>query len=368
MNIGAKLSRKGDKKHFFYDMGRGPGQRPAVGVFVYTKPKNKIERDHNKEAQKIIDTKKSQRIIEKQAIGTPFIPSHKFKANFIEYYDDYVQNNSREGNRHLANSFTQFKNFVEKPFVAPIEISENFCKRFRRYLLDKFNGETPLNYYARFKWVVNAATKEGYYLENPTEKVYSQSNPSVVLKEILECDEYIKLLATPFSNEEVKNAFIFCCYTGLRWIDVKRLRWADIKEGILTTRIIQKKTGLPVVLTLHPIALTILELQRNKAAVSGNTSLVFTLPTANGANKCLNMWMGRARVNKYITWSCARLSFSILLQDENVDTATVAYLMGHSTAKQVLKAYKRHRPKDQAESISRLPNPEKSPYFLQLAG
>jgi hypothetical protein len=38
--------------------------------------------------------------------------------------------------------------------------------------------------------------------------------------------------------------------------------------------------------------------------------------------------MRKARITKHITWSCARLSFSILLQDRNVDEATVAYLMG----------------------------------------
>ena len=42
----------------------------------------------------------------------------------------------------------------------------------------------------------------------------------------------------------------------------------------------------------------------------------------------------------------ARLSFSILLQDKNVDDATVAYLMGYTTTDQVRKTYKRHRPKD----------------------
>ncbi|GAA3934276.1 hypothetical protein GCM10022209_30830 [Chitinophaga oryziterrae] len=54
------------------------------------------------------------------------------------------------------------------------------------------------------------------------------------------------------------------------------------------------------------------------------------------------------------------------MQDENVDEATVAYLMGHTTTDQVRKTYKRHRPKDQFKSISHLPKPEQTPYFLNL--
>jgi len=367
MNILKRENRAGDKILFYYDFGRGTGQRHATGIFIYKKPKDQIQRNHNKEALALLETKKSQVIIEQQAIGSAFIPSHKFKKNFLEYYEEYVKLNKRNGNRHLINSLSQFKLFVKSDFIAPIDINENFCKRFRQYLLDKFTGETPGGYYARFKWVVKAATSDGYFLKNPTEKIFAKSNPSAKLKENLEVDEYLLLLNTPCINEEVRAAFIFSCYTGLRWVDVKKMEWKDIKDGVLTTRISQAKTGKPVTLTLHDIAKSILEKQKAKAEV-GNKEVrfVFRLPTANGANKVLGQWVVAAGINKDITWSCARLSFSILLQDRNVDDATVAYLMGHTTTEQVRRTYKRHRPKNQSETISQLPNPDLTPHFLKL--
>jgi integrase len=216
--------------------------------------------------------------------------------------------------------------------------------------------------------VINAAKSDGYFQNNPTEKVFAKSNPSVKIKENLEVDEYLMLLNAPCLNEEVKAAFIFSCYTGLRWVDVKKLEWKDIQNGILTTRIIQAKTGKPVTLTLHDIAKEILEKQRLKAEAGNSTHrLVFCLPTADGANKVLNGWVKNAGIEKYITWSCARLSFSILLQDRNVDDATVAYLLGHTTTEQVRKTYKRHRPKNQMHTINHLPSPEQMPYFLNKA-
>ncbi len=368
MNILKRENRTGEKIIFYYDLGRGAGQRPSTGIFIYKKPKDQIRRNHNKEALALLETKKSQMIIERQAIGSAFIPSHKFKTNFLEYYESYVEQNKRKGNRHLSNSLKQFKLFIKKDFIAPIDISENFCKRFRQYLLEKFTGETPGGYYARFKWVVNAATSDGYFLKNPTEKVFAKSNPSARLKENLEVDEYLTLLNVPCTNQEVKAAFIFSCYTGLRWVDVKKLAWKDIENGVLTTRIIQAKTGLPVTLTLHDIAKSILEDQSAKAKVSiRSTRFVFSLPTANGANKILDQWLSAAGINKHVTWSCARLSFSILLQDQNVDDATVAYLMGHTTTNQVRRTYKRHRPKNQLETINQLPSPKQIPH-LKLVG
>ena len=368
MNIIKRKNKKGDKITFYYDYGRGPGQRPSTGVFIYIKPKNQVEKNHNKQALLLLETKKSQLTIEQQAVGSAFIPSHKFKANFIEYFEEYVELNKRKGNRHLSNSLSQFKLFVKKDFIPPVDITENFCKRFRQFLLDKFTGETPGGYYARFKWVINAAESDGYFQKNPTANVFAKSNPSSRLKENLEVDDYLKLLKTPCLNEEVKSAFIFCCYTGLRWVDVKKLELGDIQGNVLITRIVQAKTGFPVTLTLHPIAQSILETQKIKGKIPGNRNkTLFQLPTADGANKTLGQWMLSAEIEKQITWSCARLSFSILLQDRNVDDATVAYLMGHRTTEQVRKTYKRHRPKDQAATISHLPTPDKIPYFLKVA-
>ena len=216
MNILKRKNPKGDKITFYYDFGRGPGQRPSTGIFVYTKPKDQIQKNHNKEALHLLETKKSQLIIEQQATGSAFIPSHKFKANFLEYYEEYVKLNTRKRNRHLTNSLAQFKLFIKKDFIAPIDITENFCKRFRQFLLDKFHGETPGNYYARFKWVVNAAKSDKYFHDNPTEKVNAKSNPSTKLKDNLETEEYLALLKTPCKNEEIKAAAIFSCYTKSR--------------------------------------------------------------------------------------------------------------------------------------------------------
>ncbi len=288
MNIIKRKNRSGNKIVFYYDLGRKPGQRPSTGIFIYTKPKDQVQKNHNKEALALIEVKKSQTIIEQQSIGSAYIPKYRLKANFIEYYEEYVHLNKRKGNRHLVCSLTQFKMFVRAKFISFTEITENFCKRFRQFLLDKYSGETPSNYYARFKWVVNAAKKDGYFHQNPTEYVAAKSKPSTKLKDNLEVEDYLQLLRTPCFNQEVKAAFIFCCYTGLRWVDIAKIEWSDIREGVITTRMIQAKTGEPVLITLHPIAELILNTARKKTAVTKHPNAkVFPLPSANGVDFAL---------------------------------------------------------------------------------
>lgn len=364
MNFIKRPNKSGDKIYFYFDLGREKGQRHATGIFIYTRPNNQIEKNHNKEALTLLKVKKSQLFLESQSSGTGYIPSHKFKSNFLDYYSEFVKNNKRIGNRHLENSFTHFKTFLKKDFISPIDITENLCIRYRQYLLDNFTGDTPANYYSRFKQVIKAATKEGYYRVNPVEDLKAKSNPSIHLKENLEVEEYIKLLKTPYINQDLQEAFILSCYTGLRWVDVKYLKWADINGELLTTRLIQKKTGKPVIISLHWIARAILDNRRKKTGEI-NKGSVFHLPTQDGCNKALKQWVNDAGIKKHITWHCARLSFSILLQEKNVDTATVALMLGHTSTRYVDTTYKRHRPKDYTSAINNLPMPENLPSFLK---
>ena len=80
--ISTKTSRDNSEIWYYLEWGRGAGQRKSAGVFTYTKPKNIIEKNHNKEALLILETKKSQMILDPQAINSGYIPQHKIKGNF----------------------------------------------------------------------------------------------------------------------------------------------------------------------------------------------------------------------------------------------------------------------------------------------
>ena len=54
-------------------MGRSGGQRKASGIFTYIKPKGAIQRNQNKEGLAILKTKRSQLILDGQAINSVII-------------------------------------------------------------------------------------------------------------------------------------------------------------------------------------------------------------------------------------------------------------------------------------------------------
>jgi hypothetical protein len=105
MNILERPSKDGERIIFYFNYGeRGPGQRPSSGIFIYTHPKDQIEKNYNKQALILIETKKSQLTLEQQAIG-------------------------------LQGSLNHFKVFLESDAIAPVDIIHNLCFRFRKYLL-----------------------------------------------------------------------------------------------------------------------------------------------------------------------------------------------------------------------------------------
>ncbi len=349
MNINATKRTSLNKEKIYYalEWGKGAGQRIATGIFTYAKPKDHVQRIHNKEAQGILEAKRSQMILDRQAINTGYIPQHKIKGNFLEYYEEFVKQNSRKGNRHLSQSLRAFKKFIGQDYMSPIDLTENLCERFRTYLLGNLNGETPANYFSRFKRVLEAAKKDGYFKLNPSENLASKSKPNKKVKDILESGEYLQLMNTPCLNHEVKKAFVFSLYTGFRWADVKPLTWKNIKDDE-TVIIIQKKTNETLDLPLHPIA--------RKIIGERKTGLIFKLPTADGANKVLSNWCDDAKLEKHITWHCARHSFSVLLQDKGTDMATVAGMLGHTSTKYVHKTYNRYRKANAIDAIKKLPS------------
>ena len=99
--------------------------------------------------------------------------------------------------------------------------------------------------------------------------------------------------------------------------------------------IAQRKTKVENTITLHPVAKAIFDKRRARIALEADDEFIFRLPSQEGALKCLDTWIRRAGIDKHITWNSARLSFSILLQDANVDAATVALLLGHTSTKYV---------------------------------
>ena len=112
-----------DKEWYYLEWGKGAGQRVASGIFTYKNPKSALEKNHNKESLATLESKRAMMILEKQSVATGYVPIHKIKSNFLDFYAEFVKSNARYGSRHLACSYKHFKPFLKATYISPNNIT-----------------------------------------------------------------------------------------------------------------------------------------------------------------------------------------------------------------------------------------------------
>lgn len=112
-----RKSRNLQKIWYTFEWGKEPNQRKASGIYTYVKPKDAIQKNYNKEALELLEDKKAQLTLESQAVGTGFIPRHKLKNSFLDYYTEFVKNNKKDvgqrAQRYIEKNIWECKSIAE---------------------------------------------------------------------------------------------------------------------------------------------------------------------------------------------------------------------------------------------------------------
>ncbi len=94
--------------------------------------------------------------------------------------------------------------------------------------------------------------------KNVAAEVMATGGGTAKKKDVLSLTEIQLLAATETQNENVRKAFLFCCFTGLRWCDVKNLYWKDIDVNAKSMVVLQGKTNVHVFVPLNDTAIRLL--------------------------------------------------------------------------------------------------------------
>jgi site-specific recombinase XerD len=216
--------------------------------------------------------------------------------------------------------------------VSFADLTPDFFKGFKSYLLRtaKLSPNSAKTNLARIKQAIHEAVKEGTMQRDPsaTTSIKKQNKLPVHLT----LEEVRKLNETPCPNEQVKAAFLFSCFTGLRYSDVDALTWDKIRDGFLEFS--QQKTGDPERMPLSEEAQRILK-QQETAKPSPNLrrtlqeNAVFFMPTQPVVDKQLKAWAKAAKIDKRISFHKSRHTFATLGLSSGLDLYTVSKLLGH---------------------------------------
>ncbi len=295
-----------------------------------TKPSTIVDREHNKKKLQQAEEIAITRASDLQANDYSMVSDAGKKTMVVDWMQNYVDNYKKKDVRNMQGVLNKFKTFLNDENKAGLTFGNLIpllIEDFIEYLESISTGEGAKSYYNRFKKMVKQAYRKNLLKVNPIDNVEKKLKGKAKKKDILTLPELKTLAATPTESDQIKKAFLFCCVTGLRWIDVKNLKWSSINIGNKQMNVQQIKTDENVSTPLNDTAIQLLKEAGKK------DDFVFSLPSANGANKTLKAWVKRAKIGKAITWHNARHSFGTNLIYNDVDVLTASKLLGHTSMK-----------------------------------
>lgn len=216
------------------------------------------------------------------------------------------------------------------------DINYSFLKDFEQWLREQGKNQSTVGKHLRqLRTIVNEAICEGYM----TSDAYPFRKFKIKIpknkKEFLTPDELSKLEklnVTDTRQRHILDAFLFCCYTGLRFSDfralttsnftiINRKKWLCLKMQKTNIEI-----KLPLELLFDGKAIEIISRYESVEAMA-------EIPINADTNKILSEIVENARIRKKVTFHTARHTCATILIYKGVPITTVQKLLGHTSVK-----------------------------------
>ncbi len=263
----------------------------------------------------------------------------------FQYHNDQMKN--LIGIEVVKSTHTKFETvkgkletFIQKKLnkknLLLEELSNKFIIDFEYFLKvdEKIAHNTAMKYIRNVKKVMNMAVANEWLSKNPFDNFKCSSKK--VNREILTQQDLQKLTEKDIQNQrldEVRDIFLFCCYTGYAFIDVYNLEINDVVVGIDGKKWIhtnRQKTGNTSNVPLLPPAQRIIEKYNSHSCQSENLKL---LPVKS--NQKMNVYLKELAdicdINKKMTMHIARHTFATTVTLANdVPIETVSKMLGHT--------------------------------------
>ncbi len=338
-----KENKNGSKTAYLDVYNKGNRKKKYIDIRI---EKNDTDKKAKKQLAESIRSKYHSDIINKK-FG--LVSEDKLQTCFITFFQNFLIGYKKAGRRKYKYAYEKFLTYLvaqsiiskkqksENPKIDFSEIGKNdglpfdqltniVCRNYKEYLYSSesgLNGETPYDYFVRFRTVVNRAYDEKYLIENPTSKIKLSKPESTLKKQILVEAELQKLAKTICNHSEVKRAFLFACFTGLGEAEIKKLTFRHLADNRLNIE--RAKNGKKVASALPATAMTLIG-QIGKADTK-----VFRLPSNTAISKHLKNWIEESEIDKHITFYCARHTFAIMNLKRGANLKTISKILGHTT-------------------------------------
>lgn len=234
--------------------------------------------------------------------------------------------------KHVG-SFMQFHYHVSD--MALKEILPSFISDFEIYLkTEKHFVHNTANIYVKpIMMLMHRAHENGWVTRYPFGEY--KIGKAEVEKGFLTKDELQALMNIPQLNAKrslVRDLFVFCCFTGLAYVDLKNLKKENIVknpvDGSLWIHTHRQKTGVAENVKLMPVPLAILKKYKGLC----DDGHVFSVPQFQSACLMLNTIAKMCGIQKHLTWHMSRHTMATVVCLANgMPLEVVSSVLGHKS-------------------------------------
>lgn len=201
----------------------------------------------------------------------------------------------------------------------------------------KCANNTEVKYIKNFKKIMRLCMANGWLSKDPflgyKAKIKEVERPYLTKEEIQAV--YEKEFASERLNQ-VRDIFLFSCYTGLAYVDVVKLSKSHINIGIDGDKWIftnRQKTGTATRVPLLPLAQEII-LKYEDHPECVNLNVLFPVLSNQKMNSYLKEIANVCGINKELTFHIARHTFATTVTLSNgVPIESVSKMLGHKNIK-----------------------------------
>ncbi len=247
----------------------------------------------------------------------------------------------------------------QKADIDITRITYSFITDFEFWLKSekKCNHNSTIKYLRNLRKIINLCIKNGWLTKDPF--FGFKMTTREVIRDILTEDELQRIITKDFNNQrlnQVRDIFVFSCFTGLAYIDAKKLKRSEIVIGIDGERWIytqRKKTDSPTRIPLLPNVQEIMELYKDHPQCLKEDCLL-PLPSNVKLNAYLKEIADLCKIDKVLTFHIARHTFATTVTLNNgVPIETVSKMLGHKSIK-ITQIYAKILDKKVSEDMSAL--------------
>ncbi|MBC8986653.1 site-specific integrase [Pedobacter sp. N36a] len=323
--------------------GRGNGKKEEMKSFnaYLDNLQNKVFEAHRQLTEKndIITAKQLrdqfQGKAEKQRTLIDVFKDHNYKMDALvgsEFSKGTAERYRTSLNHTIA--FLQWKYNISDIDIR--KVNHSFITEYDFYLrsVRKCANNSVVKYLKNFGKIIRICLSNGFLATDPFK---NYKNKIKKVDRVYLNEEEIKQIANkPLPSErltQVRDVFIFCCFTGLAYVDVKNLKRGDIVTGIDGEEWIsikRQKTNVPSRIPLLPAASTLLNQYHNNRMCL-NKGMLMPVSSNQKMNTYLKEIANLCGIQKLITFHIARHTFATTITLLNgIPIESVSKMLGHT--------------------------------------